>query len=411
MAKNNNSQNKRQNKTQRIAALIAGLLALLMIGSTLLSALASNAAVTQSSVNGLKNQLSDITARKKKAKAELDSLKNQKNSILKEIELIDREIDASIEEIELQEQLITELGILIEEKEIELAESQAEEEAQYEKLKGRVRFTYENGSMSYLSILLSSDDFSNFLSRYEFVSQISKYDKRLLEELIEIKEKIAMQKAELETDRADAIELKATFVANKEALEKRYQERSVQMAKVEEAEASVNSQYAAIAEEEDRLAEEIKNAIAALAVQNNSTYVGGNFQWPLPAGNNVVTSKYGMRTHPITGVYKLHTGIDLRASGGTNIFAANAGTVTTATYNTAYGYYVVVDHGGGVATLYAHMSKMAVKKGDIVTQGQVVGYVGSTGYSTANHLHFEIIKNGNYVDPVKEFPGFKVVYA
>lgn len=132
--------------------------------------------------------------------------------------------------------------------------------------------------------------------------------------------------------------------------------------------------------------------------------------WPLPAANNVVTCKYGMRTHPITGVYKLHTGVDLRATKGTNIYAANNGTVTTATYNKAYGNYVVIDHGGGVATLYAHMSKINVSRGQTVTQGTVIGLVGSTGYSTGPHLHFEVIRNGKYTNPIDEFKGFNVVY-
>ncbi|MBQ5814311.1 MAG: peptidoglycan DD-metalloendopeptidase family protein, partial [Clostridia bacterium] len=299
---------------------------------------------------------------------------------------------------------------LIEVKELELAESQQKEETQYAKLKDRVRFMHENGSMSYLSILLSSDDFADFLSRYEIVSQISKYDKNLFEELKALKEQIAEQKASLEADHADAVTLKASMDENKRTLEVQFNERNAQMKKVEEAEAEAKVQYAEIAKEEDKITAAVQKAVRELAAQSSSTYVGGNMMWPLPAANNVITCKYGMRTHPITGVYKLHTGIDLRASTGTKIYAANAGTVIKATYSSAYGYYVVVNHGGGTSTLYAHMSKMAVKNGQKVSQGTVLGYVGSTGYSTGPHLHFEVIKNGNYVNPVTMYPNFKVVY-
>ena len=404
-----NNYEKKQRRTRRLAAVVAGLLAFLMIASTVMGAVSASA-VSQATVNALKDQLSSVTTKKKNAKKELASLQSQKSSILAEIEKLDAAIEAATEEIEVQQQLITELEGLIEVKELELAESQQKEETQYAKLKDRVRFMHENGSMSYLSILLSSDDFADFLSRYEIVSQISKYDKNLFEELKALKEQIAEQKASLEADHADAVTLKASMDENKRTLEVQFNERNAQMKKVEEAEAEAKVQYAEIAKEEDKITAAVQKAVRELAAQSSSTYVGGNMMWPLPAANNVITCKYGMRTHPITGVYKLHTGIDLRASTGTKIYAANAGTVIKATYSSAYGYYVVVNHGGGTSTLYAHMSKMAVKNGQKVSQGTVLGYVGSTGYSTGPHLHFEVIKNGNYVNPVTMYPNFKVVY-
>ncbi|MBQ3062967.1 MAG: peptidoglycan DD-metalloendopeptidase family protein [Clostridia bacterium] len=404
-----NNYEKKQRRTRRLAAVVAGLLAFLMIASTVMGAISASA-VSQATVNALKDQLSSVTTKKKNAKKELASIQSQKSSILAEIEKLDAAIEAAAEEIEIQQQLITELEGLIEIKELELAESQQKEETQYAKLKDRVRFMHENGSMSYLSILLSSDDFADFLSRYEIVSQISKYDKNLFEELKALKEQIAEQKASLEADHADAVTIKASMDENKRNLEVQFNERNAQMKKVEEAEAAAKAQYAEIAQEEDKITAAVQKAVRELAAQSSSTYVGGNMMWPLPAANNVITCKYGMRTHPITGVYKLHTGIDLRASTGTKIYAANAGTVIKATYSSAYGYYVVVNHGGGTSTLYAHMSKMAVKNGQKVSQGTVLGYVGSTGYSTGPHLHFEVIKNGNYVNPVTMYPNFKVVY-
>lgn len=404
-----NNYERKQRRTRRLAAVVAGLLAFLMIASTVMGAISASA-VSQATVNALKDQLSSVTTKKKNAKKELASIQSQKSSILAEIEKLDAAIEAAAEEIEVQQQLITELEGLIEIKELELAESQHKEETQYAKLKDRVRFMHENGSMSYLSILLSSDDFADFLSRYEIVSQISKYDKNLFEELKALKEQIAEQKASLEADHADAVAIKASMDENKRNLEVQFNERNAQMKKVEEAEAEAKAQYAEIAQEEDKITAAVQKAVRELAAQSSSTYVGGNMMWPLPAANNVITCKYGMRTHPITGVYKLHTGIDLRASTGTKIYAANAGTVIKATYSSAYGYYVVVDHGGGTSTLYAHMSKMAVKNGQKVSQGTVLGYVGSTGYSTGPHLHFEVIKNGNYVNPVTMYPNFKVVY-
>ena len=154
--------------------------------------------------------------------------------------------------------------------------------------------------------------------------------------------------------------------------------------------------------------EQYKKAAAQLSAQ--STYVGGKFMWPLPAANNVVTCKYGYRTHPVTKKYKLHTGIDLRCSTGTNVYAANGGTVTTSGYSSAWGNYIIINHGGGYTTLYAHLSSRKVAKGATVKQGTVIGKSGNTGYSTGPHLHFEINRNGSSYDPLTEFKGFNYVF-
>ena len=147
-------------------------------------------------------------------------------------------------------------------------------------------------------------------------------------------------------------------------------------------------------------------AARAEAIRRSSggpaNYVGGEMGWPCP-GYTTITSPYGNRTHPTLGVYKLHTGTDIGAPSGAKIVAMNDGTVVTAAYNSAYGNHVIINHGGGIQTLYAHASSLAVSAGQSVTRGQTIAYVGSTGYSTGAHLHFEIIKNGGTVDPMSYF--------
>ena len=196
--------------------------------------------------------------------------------------------------------------------------------------------------------------------------------------------------------------------ANKAELEAQMEAKRKQMDSIQLAQKNVKDAYAAMIETEDELMAQYKKAAAEYAAQ--STYVGGTFMWPLPAGNNVVTCKYGMRTHPIPGKRKLHTGVDLRASTGTKVYAANKGTVTTSGYSSAWGNYIIISHGGGITTLYAHMSKRSVSKDDKVKQGDIIGYSGNTGYSTAPHLHFEISKNGSTYNPLNEFKDFKVTY-
>ena len=145
---------------------------------------------------------------------------------------------------------------------------------------------------------------------------------------------------------------------------------------------------------------EINAEILAIARDGIDTqYIGGELAWPVP-GYTRISSKYGMRTHPITGVYKLHTGVDISAPLGANFIAANDGIVTKAGYNSAYGNMVIIDHGGGVSTLYAHGSEILVQVGQVVKRGESILKVGSTGYSTGPHAHFEVRLNGVVTDPM-----------
>ena len=367
-------------------------------------------AITQNEVDKLKNQLSSITAQRKELEAELKSLDKQQASMTQQIEALDNKIAAAEEEMEIQLQLIAALENLISIKQTELAESEANRDAQYELMRDRVRFMAEHGNISYLSILLSAESFSDFLTRYEVIKSIVEHDNSIFDAFRATCDDVAAQKASLEESYAEAEAQEKLLEANKTAMEAEVAQREAKMAELVKMEADTRTEYNSIAAEEDKLVDEVRDAVNELAKQSSSVYVGGKFQWPLPAANNIVTCVYGMRVHPITGVYKLHTGVDLRASSGTKIYAANSGTVITSKYNTAYGNYVVIDHGGGVATLYAHMTKRLVSVGEKVKQGKVIGYVGSTGYSTGPHLHFEIIKDGDYVDPVTQYKGFRIVH-
>ena len=365
-------------------------------------------ASTQSDVDKLKNQLSSVTSQKNTLKKQLNSIKSQKNSTAKNIEILDNKIAAAEQEMELQQQLIDKLNTLVEEKRVEVEVGKERVQKQNEDMRARVRFMAEKGNVSYLSILLSADDFSDFLTKYEVIKQITAFDSGVLERYKEAVKKVEQQKAELDAALSDAEKQEKVLKQQKLEYESEVAQREKTLADLVSREKTAQADYNSIVKEEEELNASIKKLVAQLGT--SSIYVGGTMQWPLPAANNVVTCKYGMRVHPITKVYKLHTGVDLRATKGTNIYAANSGTVIKSTYSSAYGNYVLIDHGGGVATLYAHMSSRKVKLDQKVKRGDVVGLVGSTGYSTAPHLHFEVIKNGNYTNPLDQFPNFKVVY-
>jgi len=213
--------------------------------------------------------------------------------------------------------------------------------------------------------------------------------------------------AQLEEDKADRYIVQKELAAEQAELAEQYVEIDEWIAGFYQDMMAAESAYASAEAAEKAAQEEIKALQDLLkkqqeAAKKNTQYVGGEYSWPVP-GYNEVSSKFGMRIHPILKVNKMHTGIDIPAPSGTKIIAANDGTVLVATYNSGYGNYVCVDHGGGRATLYAHMSKIAVKSGASIKRGDVLGYVGSTGLSTGPHLHFECIDNGVQVDPLKYF--------
>ena len=406
-AKKKTAYERKMSRNRKIISAVALLLALLMIGSVLLSALPVFA-ITKSEVDALKKKVNEASAQKKELKNQISAIAGDISTLERQISLLDGQIEAQENEIAAQEDLLAQLALYIEEKTLELADSEAQQAAQYERMKERVRYMAEHGTNSYLSILLASDSFSDFLNRWEIVQQISVRDEKLFEQLKAIRDQVAVEKAELEASQKDAQETKALMDANMVELEEQRAAKISAQKKAEDEKAAANKAYAEMIEKEEKLMEEYKKAAAKLASQN--TYVGGKFMWPLPAANNVITCKYGMRTHPVTKKYKLHSGIDLRCSTGTKVYAANAGTVTTSGYSSAWGNYIIINHGGGYTTLYAHLKSRNVSKDAKVKQGDVIGYSGNTGYSTGPHLHFEINKNGSPYDPLTEFKGFNYVF-
>lgn len=405
--KKNHTTQPRRTAGQKIITAVALVMAILMIAGFLASAL-NIFAVTKAQVDALKTKVAEAGKRKNELKNQLSGLTNDLSALQKQISLLDSQIEAQQDEIDAQEELLTELTQMIADKTIELEESERQQAEQYAQLRSRLRYMVEHGTTSSLSILLSSDSFSDFLNRYEIIRQISLRDENLFEQLKAIRDKVLTEKQELEDTKKEAEDTKLQMEANKAELEAQMEAKRKQMDSIQLAQKNVKDAYAAMIETEDELMAQYKKAAAEYAAQ--STYVGGTFMWPLPAGNNVVTCKYGMRTHPITGKRKLHTGVDLRAATGTKVYAANKGTVTTSGYSSAWGNYIIISHGGGITTLYAHMSKRSVSKDDKVKQGDIIGYSGNTGYSTAPHLHFEISKNGSTYNPLNEFKDFKVTY-
>jgi murein DD-endopeptidase MepM/ murein hydrolase activator NlpD len=272
----------------------------------------------------------------------------------------------------------------------------------------RVVMAYKANDLSYLDVLLQSSSFDDLVRSLRVVQDVVSGERDLIGDLEEARAAVAAQRdaliakqeaaaraaADLEEQRAELAALRAAQQKQRDAVYATRQEKGATLS-------AANANLAELQRQEDRLLEQSQ---ALTSIINGNSGVGhgtGTMMWPV---NGTVTSGFGYRIHPILGKRILHTGIDIAASSGTPICAADSGTVIYATWVDGYGNTVAIDHGGGISTLYAHQSSLAVGYGQAVKKGQLVGYVGSTGYSTGPHLHFEVRVNGSPVDPMGYLP-------
>ena len=387
--------------------LLCGVLALALCTSAATQA----GAVTQSEIDALKKQQQESQAKQEQLKDELAEAEADQAAAQQKRQLLTEQLNAINAEIENIDAQIAYYDGEIAQKEAERKEAEAREAEQYELFCDRVRMMEEQGTVSYWSILFNAEDFSDLLDRIADVDAVMDYDNQVMDELIATRQELERLQGELESARAE----------EQAARDQQEAKRVEQQAKVAEAQKLVEQINADVAEvnrqldEEDAAAANIQAEIAKKQKQLEEQRKQQNivissetgYMWPLP-GYYRLSSQFGYRIHPITGVAHSHTGIDIPAAGGTPILAAKSGQVVTSAYHYSYGNYVVIDHGNGNSTLYAHMSSRAVSEGQMVTQGQVIGYVGTTGSSTGNHLHLEVRDNYTRVDPESKFPSLNL---
>ena len=337
----------------------------------------------------LQNQLND-------ANEQLDGVQSELSENLQQVQKLDEKISTSQQELDELNTKIADLQTSMDEVEAKLKEAEENYKKQKELLDNRLIAVYESSDTQYLDVILSSKNISDFLSNYFLITELATKDTELLEDMQGKKEEIELAKNKLEKDREQLGNIKVNQTKTAKILENTKTVRENYISKLSDQEKSIQEK---IDEYNTRFAE-INAEILAIARDGIDTqYIGGELAWPVP-GYTRISSKYGMRTHPITGVYKLHTGVDISAPLGANFIAANDGIVTKAGYNSAYGNMVIIDHGGGVSTLYAHGSEILVQVGQVVKRGESILKVGSTGYSTGPHAHFEVRLNGVVTDPM-----------
>ena len=391
---------------RRIAAL--GLILVLAAGIPIQASSASTEKVTEDaastkSLQEAQDEKAQLEKALKEAQSTIEDLRDSKGDIESKVtELNQQLIDISARITDLENQLTAKSEDIQETKD-ELAGAKEREAQQYADMKVRIQFMYENGQTSYLEALLSSRNISEFLNSADYIAQIRSYDRQKLTEYQDTVESIVNLEAQLEQEYTDLEALKSTVESNKATVAAMMRQKESELADIsgdiEDAQSDADY-YAAEIQAQEELIAAIKRAEAekAAAGVEEHPYTGGAFRWPCPSSTRV-TSDYGTRVSPMSGASSNHKGIDIGASAGADIIAAADGTVTAASYSSAAGNYVMIDHGGGLYTVYMHASSLLVSPGQTVSAGDVIAKVGSTGISTGSHLHFGVSLNGSYVSP------------
>ena len=370
----------------------------------------SAAEVTEESIKAKEAQISEQKKERdnlKNAKTDLEKLKKELETSKSDLDKYISQLDASLTDIQKK---IDELKGKIEQKEEEIEKTTAElEEAeriqasQYEAMKKRIKFIYERGDVLYMEAMTTAGSFGDMLNKAIYIEMLSAYDRNKLNEYIATTELIAQTKELLEQEKTTLDETKSSKEGEEANMQNLLDAKGKELNTVK---SDISAKEAAIAEYEAEIKAE-NDAIAALerevasdkaALYNKHKYDGGVFTMPCPNYSRV-SDDYGVRVHPTLGVTKMHNGVDFAAPGGSPILAAYAGTVVAADYNSTMGNYVMINHGGGLYTIYMHCSAFYVSKGQDVTAGTKIAAVGSTGRSTGNHLHFGVRLNGAYVSP------------
>ncbi len=404
---------------------------LLLVSMFVSAGLAGGKSVAETDVSELDSQIQKAEEAKKQAekrvkdlKEEIAELENNKGDILEYVKKVDKKMEKVSETIsDLRKQINAARNSLVTLKK-ELKEAQAVEKVQYETMKKRIKYMYENGSGAYMDVVFSASSLADFLNRSEYIEKISKYDTNLFEQYTKLKKDVELRRTRMEAKIEQIAMLQEEAAADKNALKELKENKKSEVNRLKSAISYRDDKVRTFHEQVAKQEREVENLLlekqkiieqqeaqrraqeAQAAQQGNAVppasdaYANaGQLRWPLQIAGTI-SSRFGSRTSPTQGASTNHRGIDIAVAEGTPIVASAAGTVVTATYSASAGNYIMIYHGNSLYTVYMHASKLAVGEEAQVKQGDVIAYVGSTGVSTGAHLHFGVSINGNYVDPL-----------
>ncbi len=360
----------------------------------------SSISIFASQISELENEQESISEDIKKQQEMLEEANKQIQLTKDELVILDEKLEEAKNKLLLAEQDVENATEVLNETEMQLNEIQLEYEVQLENFKKRLRVMYQFGDVGYIEVLLGSESFADFFNRLEYINAIAEHDRQIVDDLYVLETTIQTKLDEIELQKIELEKLlfKQTTITD-ELRSSRENKSDLIQTLDSDAEKYQNS-----IDELEQSSKEIENTIKKIqqeqANQNNKVYyTGGIMEWPVPS-NHSITSPFGNRIHPITGVKTFHKGIDIPANSGKDVVSAESGVVISATYINGYGNTVIVDHGDGISTLYAHNSSLTVSVGQEVARGDVVALIGSTGFSTGPHLHFEVRKDGVATNPM-----------
>ena len=383
------------------------------------------AAELREELQALKNQAAEIEAAGEALSQQLDENENATASTIEKKAAIDQSIHQTEAQLQNANEQLKAYSLLIAQSQSDLEQAQEEQAAMQETYRARLRAMEEGGEISYWAVLFEANSFSDLLSRVDMIHEIARADQKMLETLKEKAGEIAAAQEELRQEVAQQQTLREELEALETELAQQRAEADALLLELAREADTLSDAYMENVERENALRQEIIDAQLAydaarsaeeaerLAQANAGNVTGGGGSTASPGetgliapvdGPHVITDAYGWRDHPIKGKVTFHYGVDFAKNQGTPIYAVAAGTVTGASYDDTNGYHVSVSHGNGYGSIYCHMTNYIVSVGDTVSQGQVLGYVGSTGLSTGPHLHFELHINGSSVNPASYLP-------
>jgi len=372
------------------------------------NSLVSDAAkkITEADIQALKDQIKANEQKIKDAEADLKDIGEDIAYYLEMKTILDQQINDIESNIADTDELIEKYESLIADAQQRIAQREIEISDKYDSFLQRLRLSYEDGTQNYLELLVSSKNLIDFMTRADNLGSVLSYEQLLLDELDREVSDLNAMKASLELRKTEYVNLGISQGDNEAQLRAKLKEAEDNLKKLEKNEAALEAVQDKAKKEDVALDKELEALIKEYEKQQIAA-AKGKLLWPLPPDRLKISSKFGWRV--LYGKDDYHYGIDLPAPYATDIYAANDGTVLKARYSSSYGYYILIDHGGELSTLYAHCSKLLVKAGDTVKRGQVIAKVGSTGNSTGYHLHFEVRVNGTVTDPFDKKKAYLVV--
>ncbi len=401
---NNMVKHKRAVMLGIISVIVAFSLGTGAVGWVLDGAVDAHAASQNATVSGYEAEIKNLEEQEKSLENKIAALKKDTANAMKLKLTLDEKLSLTYQRIDAAKALVEELAGEIAENEANIEILQANLEKQEEIFKDRLRLAHEDRNISYFTMLFEADGLSDFFTNIERVGALLDYDNKIMKSYREQKLTLEDTRAQLNEQMNKQTQYQTELTETEKDLEKQMSEVDTLLETINNNQSSVSADLAAIKAEEKKLEAELAAYLKKLQEAENKDYmVKGQLQWPIKSsttGYNRITSRFGYRDLSVNGNdVSNHKGIDIGVRY-VNIYACGEGKVITSTYSGSYGYYIVIDHGGGVSTLYAHLSTLGVKKGDTVSTGQYIGVSGNTGWSEGPHLHLELRLSGNYKNPL-----------